>query len=481
MKSIKPQNGFAVLTSAVLLSLAGIAFTTNMASTQLIDNKIVGNYYRNTEAFVNAESGINLLLSKIDDPATSSILNSLPYDDSPATSLYTINISRIDRNKVQLTSTGTSMDGSAQRTISLQVFHEGNYNIPGAPMSSNGKVNLDSTATLNEGCEGVSKANCKSKGNLADYQLVSNPKNEEKHSDLCTGAEDNFQQNVIDQSALFNSDPNDNNFMQIGADMMDENNSPMYDEDDNAMTYDWPDTVPEQANFFDADRIAGAPTTLFESTFGVTEESGVAQLTDTTNLDVARIDMTVNSSLSCSKQLQLVDPSITTIYIKGDCDIDQRDADQNTLSENKRFTIGTVENPKMIFIEGGTFITQPQTGAAVIGMLYYLPDTVPVPLLDDEGNAVVVSGEPQYQKDDLGNIIYEDRQSVDMGGVRVNGAMLSEYACSHDGYDKTDHNGTKQHFSARYDKTVLNQLYEDFGAPTTGSGYSFVEGSWRDF
>ena len=470
MKSIKPQNGFAVLTSAVLLSLAGIAFTTNMASTQLIDNKIVGNYYRNNEAFVNAESGINLLLSKIDDPATSSILNSLPYDDSPATSLYTVNISRIDRNKVQLTSTGTSMDGSAQRTISLQVFHEGNYNIPGAPMSSNGKVNLDSTATLNEGCEGVSKANCKSKGNLSDYQLVSNPKNEEMNTELCTGTEDNFQQDIIDQAALFNRDAGDNNFMQIGAPMMNADNTPMLDESNNAMTYDWPDTVSEQANFFDADKITGAPTTLFESTFGVTKENGVAQLTDTTNLEVAQIDMTVSSSLSCSKQLKLIDPSITTIYIKGDCDIDQNDADRNTLSENKRFTIGTVESPKMVFIEGGTFITQPQTGAAVIGMLYFLPDSVP--LLDEEGNAVVDASE---------NIIYEDRQSVDMGGVRVNGAMLSEYNCSHDGYDKTDHNGTKQHFSARYDKTVLNKLYEDAGAPTIGSGYSFVEGSWRDF
>ena len=59
--------------------------------------------------------------------------------------------------------------------------------------------------------------------------------------------------------------------------------------------------------------------------------------------------------------------------------------------------------------------------------------------------------------DDDGNIM----TSVDMGGVRVNGAMLSEYNCSHNASDKTDNQGTKQHFSARYDKTVLNQLYKN--------------------
>ena len=114
--------------------------------------------------------------------------------------------------------------------------------------------------------------------------------------------------------------------------------------------------------------------------------------------------------------------------------------------------------------------------------MYFLPGTFPVLLLDAEGNALVDElGTALYQTDNSGNVIYKDLQSVDMGGIRVNGAMLTEYGCSHDGYDKTDNNGTKQHFSARYDTTVLNQLYSNFGAPTIGSGYSFVEGSWRDF
>ncbi|MEH6452691.1 MAG: hypothetical protein V7782_06570 [Psychromonas sp.] len=454
MKLFKTQTGFAVLTCALLLSIAGIAFTTNMAVTQLIDNKIIANYYRNKQAFVNAESGIGLLLSKIDDPATATILNDLPYQFTPSTNLYVVNITRIDRNKVELTSTGNSVDGSSVRTITLQVFHEQKYNIPIAPMSSNGKMNLDATATLNEGCEGVDKQNCKSKGNLSAYQLVSNPGNETLTTEPCTGSESDLGIDVIDQSVLFNSDAAENNFLQIGSAMLDTDNNPVLDEDGNAMHHDWPDTLSEKADFFDAEKIMGAPSTLFESTFGVTKEDGMAQLTEPTNQEVARVDMTLNNALSCSKQLALIEPAITTIYIKGDCDIDQNDTNQSDFSENKRFTIGTVESPKLVFIEGGTFITQPNTGAAVLGMLYLLPGT------DATGNTMT---------------------SVDMGGIRVNGAMLSEYDCSHDSYDKADTKGTKQHFSVRYDKTVLNQLYEDFGSPTIGSGYSFVEGSWRDF
>ncbi|MCW8995334.1 MAG: hypothetical protein OQK77_05925, partial [Psychromonas sp.] len=163
--------------------------------------------------------------------------------------------------------------------------------------------------------------------------------------------------------------------------------------------------------------------------------------------------MNDGGTLSCSKRLEAIADEVTTIYIKGDCDIDQNDASISVTSENKRFTIGTVDHPKRVFIEGGTFITQPNTGASVIGMLYFLPGKHA--MVDEEGNVIL---------DENGNEIWVEDQSVDMGGIRVNGAMLSGYNCSHDGYDQTDPNGTKQHFSARYDKTVLNKLYENTGS-----------------
>lgn len=449
---IKGDKGFAVLMSALLLSIAGMAFTANMASTQLIDNQVMANYYRNNEAFVNAESGIHLILSKIDESST--ILASLPLTYHPAGSNYTVQIERLNKNRVEICSLGTSHDGSAQREIHLQVYHEVSFKIPEAALSSNGKLNLDSTATLNEGCEGVSAADCKSPGNIAKYQLVSNPANETQVTE-CTGSM--LGQNQIDQAAFYNSDSADNNFMTIGKEInaVDEFGDKVTD------IVSWPYELPFGSNFYGVAAATDlSPSTLFESTFGVSREVGVNVLQ--TSFDVVNIDMTVAGAISCSKQLADVADDNSTIYIKGDCDIDQNDASQSITSENKRFTIGTVDHPKLIFIEGGTFITQPNTGASVIGMLYFLP-----------GEHTTV--------DENGNELLMEDQSVDMGGIRVNGAMLSEYNCSHDGYDKTDNNGTKQHFSARYDKTVLNKLYGDTGSVAIDSGYSIVEGSWRDF
>ena len=466
MCSIKQNKGFAVLTSAVLLSIAGIVFTTNMASTQLIDNQVVGNYYRNNEAFVNAESGINLILSKIDE--SSAILGSIPNDGDtlpyqPAGSYFKVQITRLDKNTVEISSLGSSKDGTAQRQIQLQVYHETAYNIPLAPVGSNGKLNLDSTATINEGCEGVSAGKCRSPGNLAKHQLVSNPANEKQLTD-CTGS--TLGENQIDQSALY-TDSADNNFLIIGEEIS------YLDEDGFTVTeiVSWPNEVPIDSNFYGvevADDLS--PTTLFESTFGVTREVGVNALQASPK--VAKINMNDGVNLSCSKRLAALAEEITTIYIKGDCDIDQLDAAHSVTSENARFTIGTVDNPKHVFIEGGTFVTQPNTGASVIGMLYFIPGLTDK--LDADGN-------PIPDPDNEGETLQVEMQSVDMGGIRVNGAMLSEYNCSHDGYDKTDTKGTKQHFSARYDKTVLNKLYENTGNPAVDSGYSFVEGSWRDF
>lgn len=446
MTSIKQYKGFAVLTSVVLLSLASITFTAEMASTQLIDNKIVGNYYRNNEAFVNAESGINFLLSKIDDPVIGPVVvASIPFTYSSTDNHYNVQLTRLDDNTLEIVSAGLSMDDSAQREISLQIHPEMRFNLPGAAVSFNGKLNLDASATVNNGCEGVSAANCKSPGNFADFQVVSHPANEtERTADLCNGSVDDVDNtgvNLIADNAFYQTITADNS-LEIGA-----NNA-------EGKVITWSNNIAAGSDFFGTTVATDLePSSLFESTFGVSKDEGVAALKASDK--VAKIDMTDGSNQSCSERLEELDPKIVTIYITGDCDIGKFEEGTTKLSENGRFTIGTLDNPKMVFIEGGTFIDAPNTGSSVVGMLYFLPGT---------------------------SVNETEDSSVDMGGVRVNGALLSEYSCSHDGYDRSDPTGTKQHFSARYDKTVLDTLYGSIGrqAPIY-IGYSFVQGSWRDF
>ncbi len=451
MGFIKQERGFAVLTSALLLSIAGVAFTANMAATQLIDNQVMGNYYRNNEAFVHAESGIHMILSKIDE--SSAMLANLPLTYQPAGSHYTVQIKRLNKNTVQISSLGYSMDGTAQREVQLQVHYETAYNIPPAPIASNGKLNLDATATINDGCEGLNAADCKSPGNIAKYPLVSQPGNETQVTE-CTGT--TLGENQIASTVLVTPGSADN-FLLIGE------QKSVIDEfgDSVSETTRWPYAQPAGSTFYG---IAAAeslsPATLFESTFGVNRE--VASNILQGSAEVATIDMNINGAMGCSKQLKGVGEETATIYIKGDCDIDQHDAAQSLSSENKYFTIGSVDHPKLVFIEGGTFISAPNTGAAVIGMLYFLPGKHSV--VDKDGDTQLV----------------ED-SCIDMGGIRVNGALLSEYSCSFDGDDKSDNKGTKQHFSVRYDKTVLNKLYEDTGNIAIDSGYRIVAGSWRDF
>lgn len=447
MYSIKREKGFAVLTSALLLSIAGIAFTTNMASTQLIDNQIIANYYRNNEAFINAESGINFVLSKLTDTTLATeLLSTLPREYSDNDHHYRVEVKQIDGNTLQIISYGTSMDSSAQRTIQLEANYLVNRNPPVAPLSSNGKLNVDSSANINDGCEGLTAADCLSDGNISAYMIVSNP-------DGTVVADPANEQDAL----CFASDPLDANNISELAYYGDASGDRVVDNKG-----DWGAVLaPEGSVFFGIASDSNLdPSSLFEATFGIQQtESNMSALENYAFF----VDMRIEGALSCSEQLKKVTAEDVVIYIKGDCDIDQADASQSSTSENKRFTIGSVENPKMVFIEGGTFINQPNTGASVVGLLYFLPGEYAV--VDAQGNVIGT----------------EERLSVDMGGIRVNGALLTEYKCSHDGYDKTDKNGTKQHFSARYDSTVLNDLYEDAGAAAGSSNYSIKAGTWRDF
>ena len=261
MCSIKKTKGFAVLVSAMLLSIAGIAFTTNLASTQLIDNQVVANYYRNNEAFINAESGINMILSKIDD--SSAILVDLPFTYQPIGGNYRVQVERLTKNRVEVSALGLSSDGSAEREIHLQIYHQTTYNIPLAAVSTNGKVHLRDTAIINDGCEGVSVANCNSPGNIAKYQLVSNPTRETQQIAGCTDLLSD--QSLIDQNTLYTA-PDDNNFLVVGKEIN------VVDEFGNSTkkSVSWPNNVPKGEHFYGVD-VANdsSPSTLFESIFGL--------------------------------------------------------------------------------------------------------------------------------------------------------------------------------------------------------------------
>ncbi|MCG6200168.1 hypothetical protein [Psychromonas antarctica] len=446
MYSIKQNKGFAVLTSALLLSIAAIAFTANMASTQLIDNQVIANYYRNNEAFVNAQSGINLLLSKLtDSKLATELISSLPRQYTSKDRHYTVQAKQINGNTLQFISSGRSADETAQRTIQLEVNYLLNRNPPSAPVSSNGKLNLNFTANINDGCDGFTAAGCISDSNISEHMIVSNPDgsvtlNQQNEGDALCFAGASLDANSIDSEA-YSGD-------YLGDRVVDNQG-------------DWGNVLaPEGSLFFGLTSDSTLePSSLFEATFGIEKnDSNMLALADFSFL----VDMTIAGAVSCSEQLKKVTDEDVVIYIKGDCDIEQNDALKNNMSENRRFTIGSVEHPKMVFIEGGTFVNQPNTGASVVGLLYFLPSQ-------------------HYVVDSDDHVITVEDLSVDMGGIRVNGALLTEYKCSYDGYDKTENTSIKQHFSTRYDIAVLNDLYQDAGGAALSSNYSIKPGTWRDF
>ena len=79
-----------------------------------------------------------------------------------------------------------------------------------------------------------------------------------------------------------------------------------------------------------------------------------------------------------------------------------------------------------------------------------------------------------------GELVITPENTVDLSRIHVNGAVLSDYACSDNHSDQAS-SSTSAHLFIRYDKTVLNQLYKLRGSIAVASGYSLVAGSWKDF
>tara|TARA_R110001583_G_scaffold42735_2_gene135863 strand:+ start:10253 stop:11626 length:1374 start_codon:yes stop_codon:yes gene_type:complete len=448
--SRRKKRGFAVLASVILLCLASIMFTTYLASSQVIDNQIIANYYRNSEAFANAESGINYVLAQLDDSVIAqSMLINLPFQHISTSHHYSVEVQKIQKGKINITSSGTSMDGSAKREINVEADFYLDYPVPEAAISVNGKLNLDDSAIVNDGCEGLGSDDCLSNGNIAKQMLVSNPGVEgESIEEHCTSGVNTITEGVLKGESE----------LKIIEKIITE---------DGSERYDWGDVLMQGIT-----EIGGIPlddeiqaSSLFEVTLGF--EMNQVNLDNLWN-HVANIDMT--SGGDCSEMLQTITEEDSIIYIKGDCLINSYYTEQSHTSENKVFTIGSSDNPKLILIEGGTFVAPSNTETSVIGMLYFLPSTHDS--IDEQGNI-------QYGEDGLAIQLLDS--NIDMSAIKVDGALLSEYSCSHDSTAQKNGHSAQTSLSARFNKQVLNQLYSKMGVATTGSGYRLTAGTWRDF
>ena len=425
------QKGFAVLTTVIILSVAGIIYTLNMAHSQLIDNRILGNIFRNNEALVHAESGINLILNKLSHLNTAEdILNHLPFtypemlSDTNDYQILVKYVDDTDEQQLLITSMGYSQDKTATKTVSLKVERIEVFDIPVSALSSNGMLKINSKGNINTGCEGLAKADCRSPGNIAEQAVLNQVSSESNDNELCVS---------------------------------DENDSLLTYDVKNIVNQEWGEATSFAGTLFDGVTEISEPNSLFQRTFGISlnDAKQVLAFSD----KVASVDMTDSPILSCSEQLNAIDPDISVIYIKGDCEIE---------ADSEHFTIGTSSEPKMIFFEGGSFSTQANTGVSVNGLLYFIPSTQDV--LDENGEPLYIDGVKQTI----------EQQSIDMSGIRINGALLSEYNCSHNESDK-DNNANTQHFSVRYDKTVLNTLYSQLELVASATHYQMVAGSWKDF
>ena len=445
------HRGFAVLTIVMVLSIASIAYTTNMAYLQLMDNKVLSNYYANSEAFINAESGINLVLNKLSSAKNAhDMLSQLPFtyvtpDNSNVA--YQVAVTSLTNNKLSISSIGYSSDKSALRNIFLEVYYDVNFDIPNAPLSSNGRLNIKATDTINDGCEGLSSIDCLSPGNIAESIVISHPEvnlNEQTLA-MCPD-ENNIAQQVIAGELVNTTDTSrvkSVNQQQWGG----------------AATFSNAifDKIPPIDNINDS-------ASLFESTFAVTWSDAKAHFVQSE--EVAYIDMRYGHGMDCSQQLAQLDDAISIIYIEGDCQINPLDAVASTFSGDQHFTIGSTEQPKMVFMEGGTFIAPEDIQSAVIGMLYLLP----------ESEALLNTNTNQD-----GLLSMASQQAINLSGIKVNGALLSEYSCSHTQLLVGDEQQENSDLSVRYDKQVLKTLYEQLAVVPSSSHYQLVAGTWRDF
>ena len=459
------QKGFAVLITTVILSIASITYTANMAYLQLMDNKVLGNYYRNNQAFLNAESGIDLILNKLSSVAVANdMVSNLPFVYPSQISIgmpYQVTVTELGINQLSISSVGYSLDGTALRNILMAVDYQIDFATPPAALLSDGKINVASSDLINDGCEGVSATDCRSPGNIADQIIISHTDslnsrliegNIDPDSEWCIGDIAAGHKNNIDLAA-------------IQGELVDEAGGTRFKEINNS---EWGGGSSLTGDLFgeinEIDALENGHS-LFESTFGAAWQSVKQHFA--TSESVAHIDMTGFNVMSCSEQLQSIDIDTAIIYIQGNCDIAPHSLNENNVLNNQ-FTIGSTADPKMVFMEGGTFTSTANIDTSIIGMLYLMPETEE--MLDSNGNPIYIDGIKQIKQ----------ALSVDLSGINVNGSLLSDYDCSASKQHNVASNNQNA-FSIRYGKQTLNKLYQNLGMIPSAIHYQYVAGSWRDF
>jgi len=409
----KKQQGFVVLSAVMLLCIAGIMFTANMISSQLLDNQVIANYYRNKEAFLSAESGIHFALSQLPPPTLSEPLpTGLPFVYVSADNHYSATVTESAAQRLQITSEGTSADGSAKKVMTLEVEPYFDFPIPTAALSSNGKVNLRGYVQIINGCD--ASGECQKSGNVAENSLLTNPGLDSVDwwcSELLS-----IGKNIIEDDTLLGN---------ISISTVDK-----ITDSDGTERYDWGDSLFPEGTEIGGIKIDSelSASSLFEKTFGTQMNQGSL---DTLRNNALFID--VYAGDHCLDKLQEVTDADVIIFITGICNLN---------SSSESIVIGSIEHPKLVIIEGGSF----NTPVDIFGMVYFVPGS-----------------------NTSGSLI---DSKVDMGRVSVEGALLSEYRCSYPGKDS---------LSVNFNKSLLNDLYAALGVGISASGYRLSVGTWRDF
>ncbi|WP_094751489.1 hypothetical protein [Psychromonas sp. CD1] len=153
----KKQKGFAIFTLVTLLTMACLTFSLKMVSIVRWENQRLGDNFRSLEAFINAESGMNLLLSQLVSVSGTqrittyldkschfaNIKNCLPYIENNEPPFTLILSWRHDKT-IEFISMGASKDGQAHKKIHINVKFSNDISDCSSGFENRGKVvNLD--------------------------------------------------------------------------------------------------------------------------------------------------------------------------------------------------------------------------------------------------------------------------------------------------------------------------------------------------
>lgn len=159
----KTRGAVTLLFTVTLLMLSTliILFATNFA---IMQSKSTANMNRNIQAFEAAEAGLEYGINYLQVNSSTILANPIdgfiqPFSNASVTNVilannsqYTItysNPSAYNYNRIQVTSTGISDDGSATRVMSQQIqFGSMLANAPTVPLTSKGAVSLGGSAEI---------------------------------------------------------------------------------------------------------------------------------------------------------------------------------------------------------------------------------------------------------------------------------------------------------------------------------------------